>query len=343
MGSNSGLNTADGEDIFLYTDTTNNNVVYGKTSPDVVVFAAYLEETGSPVTGAKIWTVQYEAISNPDATNADDPVDLTDKVFVSVSQDTEFNLADAPSGQNLFLMFTNGHSDDRRWPDFQCVDHRDRQGPRQPVRCQLQQHRRRHQHQHRRHDQHQQGRWPDHVRHQQPDDHRAGRHPLHVRDGCQGGRHHSEPRTRTRPTWSRTSTSPACSARRRPTSTSCSCKAARRAQVRISAFSTAVESGNSFIEGYAGDTTVSITSVRVLDSAGNVLGNLLGRCRGRTEFDPCHQHHRRRRDHHRRRGRPVDRIHDDGGTTTAFSSKTGRPSMPRATPTPTSTSGVSGC
>ncbi|RIX75831.1 hypothetical protein D3H34_24260 [Acidovorax cavernicola] len=105
-GLDSGLNTADGEDIFLYTDTTNNNVVYGKTALNVVVFAVYLEETGSPVTGAKIWTVQYEAISNPDAANADDPVDLTDKVFVSVSQDTEFNLADAPSGQNLFLMFT---------------------------------------------------------------------------------------------------------------------------------------------------------------------------------------------------------------------------------------------
>ncbi|GER17484.1 DUF5801 repeats-in-toxin domain-containing protein [Variovorax boronicumulans] len=107
-GLDSGLNTADGEDIFLYTDTTNNNVVYGKTALNVVVFAAYLEETGSPVNGAKIWTVQYEAMSNPDAANADDPIDLTDKVFVSVSQDTEFNLADAPSGQNLFLMFTTG-------------------------------------------------------------------------------------------------------------------------------------------------------------------------------------------------------------------------------------------
>jgi hypothetical protein len=105
-GFDSGLNTADGEDIFLYTDTTNNNVVYGKTALNVVVFAAYLEETGTPVTGAKIWMVQYEAISDPDATNPDDAVNLLDKVFVSVSQDTEFNLAGAPSGQNLFLMFT---------------------------------------------------------------------------------------------------------------------------------------------------------------------------------------------------------------------------------------------
>jgi hypothetical protein len=39
-GFDSGLNTADGEDIFLYTDPTNNNVVYGKTALNVVVFAA---------------------------------------------------------------------------------------------------------------------------------------------------------------------------------------------------------------------------------------------------------------------------------------------------------------
>ena len=52
-GFDSGLNTADGEDIFLYTDPTNNNVVYGKTALNVVVFAAYLEETGTPVSGAK--------------------------------------------------------------------------------------------------------------------------------------------------------------------------------------------------------------------------------------------------------------------------------------------------
>ena len=106
-GFDSGLNTADGEDIFLYTDTTNNNVVYGKTALNVVVFAAYLEETGSPVTGAKLWTVQYEAIANPDASNPDDPVNLADKIFVSVASASEFSFANVPSGQNLFAMFGN--------------------------------------------------------------------------------------------------------------------------------------------------------------------------------------------------------------------------------------------
>ena len=105
----SGLDTADGESIFLFTDATNNNVVYGKTAGNVIVFAAYLEETGTPVTGAKIWMVQYEAIAHGDTANADDAVTLLDKVFVGVSQDAEFNLADAPSGQNLFLMFTKAN------------------------------------------------------------------------------------------------------------------------------------------------------------------------------------------------------------------------------------------
>ncbi|WP_155248067.1 beta strand repeat-containing protein [Variovorax paradoxus] len=106
-GFDSGLDTADGEDIFLYTDTTNNNIVYGKTALNVVVFAAYLEETGSPVTGAKLWTVQYEAISNPDASNPDDAVNLADKLFVSVASASEFSFANVPSGQNLFAMFGN--------------------------------------------------------------------------------------------------------------------------------------------------------------------------------------------------------------------------------------------
>jgi hypothetical protein len=106
-GVDSGLNTTDGEDIFLYTDTTNNNIVYGKTALNVVVFAAYLEETGTPVSGAKLWTVQYEAISNPDASNPDDPVNLADKIFVSVTSDNAFSFANVPSGQNLFAMFGN--------------------------------------------------------------------------------------------------------------------------------------------------------------------------------------------------------------------------------------------
>ncbi|WP_448093194.1 DUF5801 repeats-in-toxin domain-containing protein [Pseudomonas lini] len=104
----SGLVTLDNTSILLYTDTENNNIVLGRagSATGAIVFAAYIEETGSPVTGGKIWTVQYQPLNNPDATDPDDLVDLTDLVFVGASQNLEFSLDKAPSGQNLFLMFT---------------------------------------------------------------------------------------------------------------------------------------------------------------------------------------------------------------------------------------------
>ncbi|MCO8310698.1 beta strand repeat-containing protein [Pseudomonas mandelii] len=106
-GVDSGLDTLDGTSILLYTDT-NNNILVGRagSATGAIVFAAYIEETGSPVTGGKIWTVEYQPLKHPDATNADDSLNLLDKVFVGTSQDLEFSLANAPSGQNLFLMFT---------------------------------------------------------------------------------------------------------------------------------------------------------------------------------------------------------------------------------------------
>ncbi|WP_256587351.1 DUF5801 repeats-in-toxin domain-containing protein, partial [Pseudomonas sp. FW300-N1A1] len=106
-GLDSGLDTLDGTAILLYTDT-NNNIVLGRAggSTGAIVFAAYIEETGSPVTGGKIWTVQYEPLKHPDTSNPDDAVNLLNKVFIGATQDLEFSLAGAPSGQNLFLMFT---------------------------------------------------------------------------------------------------------------------------------------------------------------------------------------------------------------------------------------------
>jgi hypothetical protein len=107
-GADSGLFTLDGTSILLYTDTENNNIVLGRAgaADGAIVFAAYIEETGSPVSGGKIWTVEYQPLKHPDATNPDDSLNLLDKVFVGTSQDVEFSLANAPSGQNLFLMFT---------------------------------------------------------------------------------------------------------------------------------------------------------------------------------------------------------------------------------------------
>ncbi|PMY59417.1 hypothetical protein C1Y31_31915, partial [Pseudomonas sp. FW305-25] len=86
----------------------NNNILLGRAGgPDgAIVFAAYIEETGSPLSGGKIWTVEYQPLKHPDGNNPDDALNLLNKVFIGASQDLTFNLANAPSGQNLFLMFT---------------------------------------------------------------------------------------------------------------------------------------------------------------------------------------------------------------------------------------------
>ncbi|WP_081002187.1 T1SS-143 repeat domain-containing protein [Pseudomonas chlororaphis] len=109
-GLDSGLDTLDGIDILLYTDS-NNNIVLGRAGgPDgAIVFAGYIEETGSPLSGGKIWTVEYQPLKHPDASNPDDALNLLNKVFIGASQDLTFNLANAPSGQNLFLMFTKAN------------------------------------------------------------------------------------------------------------------------------------------------------------------------------------------------------------------------------------------
>ncbi|WP_371855198.1 DUF5801 repeats-in-toxin domain-containing protein, partial [Pseudomonas sp. Irchel s3h17] len=106
-GLDSGLLTLDGTPILLYTDS-NNNIVLGKAG-GVIVFAAYIEETGSPVSGGKIWVVQYQPLQHPDTSNPDDAVNLLDKVFIGTIQDSAFSLANVPSGQNLFLMFTKAN------------------------------------------------------------------------------------------------------------------------------------------------------------------------------------------------------------------------------------------
>ncbi|WP_244620694.1 beta strand repeat-containing protein [Metapseudomonas lalkuanensis] len=107
-GLDSGLDTLDGTSIFLYTDTSNNNILLGRAGgpTGAIVFAAYIEETGSPVSGGKIWTVEYQPLKHPDTTNPDDALNLANKVFIGTSEDLVFSLANAPSGQNLFLMFT---------------------------------------------------------------------------------------------------------------------------------------------------------------------------------------------------------------------------------------------
>lgn len=103
-GVPSGLSTTTGDPIMLYTDSQNNNILLGKAGT-TIVFSAYLEESSSGQAGAKIWIVQTQALGNPDALNPDDPVDLMDLVYVTLDQDQDLSLENAPAGQNLFIMF----------------------------------------------------------------------------------------------------------------------------------------------------------------------------------------------------------------------------------------------
>ncbi|RTQ33258.1 hypothetical protein EJP69_17170 [Variovorax gossypii] len=264
-GFDSGLNTADGEDIFLYTDTTNNNVVYGKTALNVVVFAAYLEETGTPVSGAKIWMVQYEAIANPDATNPDDAVNLLDKVFVSVSQDADFNLAGAPSGQNLFLMFTKANPTivNGRISDVSIIA-----TGKDPA--------------------NQSGANPnstaddinittgDTINTSQaggPTTFGTNSQMITEQEGIRFTFVTGARANVTIPNLDQNEADLESNidftgmfGARTADFDVVQLQSGKSAQVRITAYSTAVESGNSFIDGYAGDQVISITSVRVLDS-----------------------------------------------------------------------------
>jgi hypothetical protein len=117
-GLDSGLDTLAGNSIFLYTDPTNDNIVLGRegsgTTPSAtgdIVFAAYLDEAGDKLS-ARIWTVLYEPLVHPNPLSTDEPVDLNDKLYVTALSTQDFSLDDAPSGQQLFIMFGDGNITD---------------------------------------------------------------------------------------------------------------------------------------------------------------------------------------------------------------------------------------
>ena len=111
VGVNSGIRTVDGNYIWLFQDPTHANVVIGvigTSDPDAepaengaLAFSLGLISTSA--TNADLYTVQYVPLLHPDATNADDRIDLTNKVFASVTGTSVVNfsqLGDAPSGHN---------------------------------------------------------------------------------------------------------------------------------------------------------------------------------------------------------------------------------------------------
>ena len=111
VGVNSGLRTVDGKYVWLFQDATHSNIVIGvigtadsaampaPSGPLAYSFA--LASTGA--TNADLYLVQYVPLFNPIATNPDDRIDLTNKVFASVAGTTTVNfsqLGDAPPGHN---------------------------------------------------------------------------------------------------------------------------------------------------------------------------------------------------------------------------------------------------
>jgi glutamate synthase domain-containing protein 3 len=109
-GTATGLTTLAGDAISLFLDPSlGNDMVLGvvthgtaTTADDTIAFALYLQPTNGTNTAARVWISQFTPISNPSATNPDDPVTLFDSIGVSASVSTEFNFNALPSGQNLF-------------------------------------------------------------------------------------------------------------------------------------------------------------------------------------------------------------------------------------------------
>jgi hypothetical protein len=119
VGVNSGIQTVDGNYVWLFQDATHANVVIGvigtsnaATMPaatDPLAFSFALISTSA--TNADMYTVQYVPLLHPDATNPDDRIDLTDHVFASVLGSTVANFSGqnaAPGNHDFYLIDSSG-------------------------------------------------------------------------------------------------------------------------------------------------------------------------------------------------------------------------------------------
>jgi hypothetical protein len=100
----------DGNEIFLFSDSSNPDIVLGRelNSTGAVAFALLLQPTSS---GATIWIVQYEALTNTNPAVGEDANTLDLAGLVSVSgtstSTTSFNIGTKLPGQNYWLAFTS--------------------------------------------------------------------------------------------------------------------------------------------------------------------------------------------------------------------------------------------
>src|SRR5262249_41794205 len=128
VGVNSGIQTVDGNYVWLFQDATHSNVVIGvigtsdPTTPPAasgpLAFSFALISTSN--SAADLYLVEYVPLLHPDATNPDDEIDLTNKVFAAASGTTtvsftgetahpgsnQFNLIASPSDASKQLLVT---------------------------------------------------------------------------------------------------------------------------------------------------------------------------------------------------------------------------------------------
>lgn len=117
VGVNSNIRTVDGNYVWLFQDPTHTNVVIGVigtsnplTAPAATGPLAFsLGLVGTSTTNADLYTVQYVPLFHPIATDADDRIDLTNKVFASVTgtSDISFTGDNAHSGSNQFNLLSS--------------------------------------------------------------------------------------------------------------------------------------------------------------------------------------------------------------------------------------------
>src|SRR6516225_2962304 len=101
-----GFTALDGGAIHLFMDSTSgsglgNRMALGVDTQGNVVFAVFMDPNAA-LTSARVWMVQFEAISNPNANNPDDSVNLFDSIGVAASTSLTFDFNAVHPGSNLF-------------------------------------------------------------------------------------------------------------------------------------------------------------------------------------------------------------------------------------------------
>ena len=103
-----GFSALDGGAIHLFEDATSgsglgNRMALGVDTQGNIVFAVFMDPTAD-LTSARVWMVQFEAISNPNLVNPgpDDSVNLFDSIGVAATTTLAFDFNALHSGSNLF-------------------------------------------------------------------------------------------------------------------------------------------------------------------------------------------------------------------------------------------------